>query len=254
MPHTAEILELAERLVHARRTGRPLAELPAALEPHDAAEADAVQDAVAARLGPIGGYKVFQVGDGVGSRGGIIAHDIFASPARASLGPGVVRIEIEVAFRIGRDLPGHADGRPYAVAEVEAVIEGAFAAFELLSSRLPADPKPSSLAALADTMANRGLVFGPALADWRQAVRSDLAIALDIDGQRVVAQRGGHPSGDPFHPVVWLARALAADGRGLRAGHLVTTGAFGGSHPIAVGGVATGSIEGFAPLEFTLEA
>lgn len=250
MLNDQEIVELATLLADARCTGQIVTPLPSSFDRLDAVQADAVQDATAARLGTVGGYKVFQVGTGVGSRGVILAHDILTSPARAALGSGARKIELEVAFRIGRDLPGRADGRAYGADEVADAIEGAFAAFELLQSRLPEDPKPSPFAARADAMGNLGLVVGPALTDWRKAVHADLAVTLEIGGRQVVSRRGGHPSGDPFHPMVWLAGALAASGRGLRAGQIVTTGAFGGSHPIAVGEVAIGTVEGFAPIRF----
>lgn len=249
-----KITRLATLLVEARRGVHRLDAVPADLMPQDAAEADAVQDATAALLGPVGGFKVFQVAAGPGSWGAIYAADIHPSPAHISCPANALKVEAEIAFRIGGDLPGRADGRPYTADEVAAHIATAFPAFELVDSRLPSEPKPAALAARADAMSNFGLVTGTEVADWRPLVRDDLFVSLDIDGRRVVAQVGGHPSGDPFHPMVWLANALAARGRGLVAGQVVTTGAFGGSHFLRDGEVAIASIAGFAPISFEATA
>lgn len=60
MLHPDEIARAADLLIGARSCGlRPLV-LPPDLVPIDAADADAIQFATAARLGPIGGRKVFQ--------------------------------------------------------------------------------------------------------------------------------------------------------------------------------------------------
>lgn len=252
MLEIAKITRLATLLAEARRAGRRLTTLPPDLVPLDAAEADAVQWATAERLGEaIAGYKVAQVGDAGGSLGLIAAPRLLASPARATLPATGMRIELEIAFRVGRNLPGRADGRPYGADEVAAALDSAFAAFEVVESRLPAEPKPAPLAARADSLSNWGLVIGTPVADWRPAVRADVGVVLTIDGARVVDRVGGHPAGDPLHPVVWLANALAARGRGLAAGQVVTTGAFGGSHPLPAGAHVTGTIAGFDPI--TLE-
>lgn len=250
MPSAGE--QLVELLIEARQTGRPLTLAPE-LEPADAAAADAVQLAVAGRFGGSTGYKVFQVGDVPGAWGAILGSRIFAAPARVHYLTAPLKVEAEIAFAFGRDLSGKPDGAPYTAAEVEAAVAGAFVAFEIIESRLAGEPKPSPLASRADMMSNWGLVRGPLLADWRRAVHPDVAVRLDIAGKTVVDRRGGHPSGDPAHPLVWLANALASAGRGLKAGEVVTTGAFGGSHPVAPGQTAIATIEGFGSIAFTLE-
>ncbi len=244
---------LADRLIEARRSGAKLsAEAMAGLVPADVAAADAVQIAVAGRLGPIGGYKVMQIGDGPGSWGAILADRIIETPATVAYRVAPLRVEVEVAFVFGRDLPGRPDGAPYAADEVAAAVGGAFAALEIVESRLAADPRPSPLLARADFMSNWGLVRSRAVADWRGLVNADLAVRMDVGGRVVVDQRGGHPSGDPAHALTWLANALAAAGHGFKAGEVVTTGAFGGCHDIAPGETAVAEIGGFAPVRFTL--
>jgi 2-keto-4-pentenoate hydratase len=242
-------------LVEARRKGEKLAaDMVGDLAPSDAAAADATQVAVADRLGPIGGYKVLQVGDGSGSWGAILADRIFEAPAAIAYSVSPIKVEAEIAFMFGKDLPGKPDGSAYLADEVAEAVAGAFAAFEILESRLAAEPRPSPLLARADFMGNWGLVRGPVVADWRARVRADMAVHLDVGSRVAVDQKGGHPSGDPAHPLTWLANALAKTGRPLRAGEVVTTGAFGGGHAIALGETAVATIEGFDPISFTLRA
>lgn len=246
-----EVTRLASLLAEARKGGRRLETISEDLIPLDAGEADAVQDATAALLGVVRAYKVAQVGTAPGSWGAICEGGALSSPARLTAAGHGLKIEIEIAFRLGRDLPGRADGRPYGAEEVADAVEGASAAFELLDSRLPAIPKPPALLARADMMGNWGLVTGPLNTAWRQVPREKSHVTLDIAGKRIVDQHGGHPSADPFHPVVWLANALAARGHGLTAGQSVITGSFGGCHPILPGETAQGVVEGFAPISFT---
>lgn len=241
-----KIRRLADLLLAARASGRPLASLPDDLVPSDGAEADAVQFACADDLGAIGGWKVFQVADRDGAFGFIPAAHVFAAPATVSAPGATLKIELEIAFRFGRDLPGHADGTPYTVEEVTAAIAGALPVLEVVETRLP--PDAPALAGRADTMSNWGLVTGPEVADWRAAVHADVAVKLDISGRTVVDQKGGHVSGDPAHPLVWIANALARAGRPLVAGQVVTTGAMGGGHPLVAGDVVVGEVAGFAPI------
>ena len=244
---------LADLLIDARLRGEKLAaDAIGNLVPADAAAADAAQLAVAAKLGPIGGYKVLQVGNDPGSWGAILADRIFEAPAEVTYSTSSLKVEAEIAFAFGRDLPGKSGGTPYSADEVAEAVAGAFVAFEILESRLAAEPRPSPLLSRADFMGNWGLVRSPLVADWRPLVRADVAVRLEVGGRVAVDQRGGHPSGDPAHPLTWLANALAGGGHALKAGDVVTTGAFGGGHAIALGETAVATIEGFKPIRFTL--
>ncbi|NLH81234.1 MAG: hypothetical protein GX458_10395 [Phyllobacteriaceae bacterium] len=242
---------LADLLLAAREARRPLLEPIPDLVPLDAAEADAVQFACADALGPIGGWKVLQVGDRDGSFGFVPAARRYEAPVAVSEARARLKIELEIAFVVGRDLTGRPDGAPYSTEEVLAAIGGAFAAFEILESRLPAGSPP--LAARADAMSNWGLVTGPVEADWRGRVHAEVVTELTISGRIAASTVGGHPTGDPAHALPWLANALLAAGRPLRAGQVVTTGSFGGSHPIEPGDTVTGRIDGFAPIVFRLD-
>ncbi|TBW38036.1 hypothetical protein EYW49_10565 [Siculibacillus lacustris] len=251
MNDLSSLQRLAAVLAAARRDGVKLQSVDPDLVPLDDAGADAVQDLVLAGAGAIGAYKVFQVADGPGCLGQIPAARILASPAPLPAVDGL-KVEAEIAFLVGAGLPGRADGAPYRAEEVADALSGAFAALEIVESAFVEAPKPAPLLARADNMSNWGLITSPVVAEWQILPLETVAVRLEIDGRVIVDRRGGHPSGDPFHPMVWLANELVRRGRGLRAGQMVTTGAFGGSHPIRPGETAIATIEGFAPVSCRL--
>lgn len=242
----------ARLLADANRARARLEATPDDVAALDADQADAAQLATAALIGPIGGWKVSQVGDQDGSLGVIFANDMRHSPCAAALGLKEILIEIEVAFRFGRDLRPRGDGASFTREDVEGAVDAVLPVFELLCPRLPLAPKPSATLARADRMGNLGLILGAPVADWRAVVSPRLRVEMEIDGAPAVALDGGHPSDDPFHPLVWLANAIARAGRFLRAGDIVTTGAYGGGHAIRAGSRARGRVEGLGALDFSL--
>ena len=216
LPHDA----LAARLVAARRTAGVRFE--AALAPPDAAGAMRVQRDVALRLGArVGGWKVGIGADGAPFAGPLYEDVISRSPATRRLAPGDhVLIEVELAFRLARDLPS----RPTSREEVLAAIDEAIAGIELIRGRLGEPPAVPFLAFLADNAGNDGYVTGDATRDFRKLDLSALRCRLAVDGAAVHDKVGGHPQGDPIEPIrAWLAHANDALG-GLRAGQVVTTG------------------------------
>ncbi len=245
---------LVSLLVAAEKSGTH-ATVPPELVPADADEADAVQEDFATRLGPIVAFKVAHVGDGPGSWGAVPAPDVFCDGATVPTVRGAVRAEIEIAFRIGGDLPGRADGTPYDRADIEAAIDSALPLVEIIGERIPLEHDTPALLARADRLSNFGLVAGRPVADWRPFVRpQEYTAGLRIAGKPVVDGNFTHMSGvDPLYPVIWLANRLAQRSRGLKAGDIVTTGAFGGAHEIVVGQSAKAEIGGLGTLSFAVE-
>ena len=241
---------LTQLLIDARKSNRPLDRESRFQIPSTADEADAVQVAVIRHFGPIAGYKVFQVEDRDGCWGAIPAPRVMDATSEP-VNVGVpMKVEAEIAFRFKEGLPARGNGNAYTAEEVWAAVGEAFAAFELLDNRYPFLSAPDPLFVRADSMGNYGLVCGMGVSDWREQVKADVGVKLEIAGRRVVDQRGGHPAGDPAHPLTWLANALAGTDHPIKAGDVVTTGAFGGGHAVRPGERAVAEIEGFAAIEF----
>lgn len=211
-------------LVAARREHRCIDRLPEACRPADPAAGYAVQTRVVAALGAVGGWKI-----GAGEAGEppmyapILAHEIHPSGASLAAAdfPGAL-IEAEIAFRMRCDLPRRAG--PYDAPTVAAAVE-VLPALEIYRSRFEHASAASAPENLADCLANAGLVVGGPTSRQGQDDDPSWDIDLVIDGGTREGRGLRHPVGDPLRLVVWLANELVAQGRMLRAGQVITTGA-----------------------------
>jgi 2-keto-4-pentenoate hydratase len=204
---------ICDRLVAARREGARIA-LVGADAPADYEEGFAVQDAVVAALAsPAIGWKVMPV-----PQGPVIYAPILQSgrvPAGGTwevVGREPAGIELEIAFRLGRDVPAGA-----APGQVLEAVESAHVVFELCQSRI-ADPgsQPRHVM-LADCIANAGLVVGPELLAWRTEDLRARTGRLMVDGKLHVEGK----SVDPLAALLLLPPAMAARGKSLAAGSLI---------------------------------
>ncbi|MDQ6917143.1 MAG: fumarylacetoacetate hydrolase family protein [Pseudomonadota bacterium] len=219
----------ASYLVAARKAKRPIERLPEACRPVDLTDALAIQERVRELLGAtVGGWKCSVPS----AEKAIVAAPIFAaSIVRESPCPilpvaGKARIEPEIAFVIGRDLPRRAT--PYSDVEVRAAIAETRAVLELIGPRY-ADPAAVSYPEfLADNIANQGLFVGPAVANGLDLPLEGFRVAVDQPDGALLTRDGKHPDGHPLRPLFWLANHLASRGTGLVAGQIVTTGSYCG--------------------------
>lgn len=229
MPTPAQ--EAAARyLVTARRRRTPGPRLPEDLRPADVEAGLAIQARVAGLLGdPIGGWKCSAPTE----PRPVAMAPIFAptihrtSPCPLLPTDGQARIEPEIAFVMGRDLPKR--DTPYGEDEVRAAIREVRFVLELIGTRY-ADPKAVTFPELlADCIANEGLFIGPEVPGGLDNVLDAFPLVVK-SGDRTLATRDGkHPDGHPFKPLYWLANHLAEKRDfPLRAGDVVTTGSYCG--------------------------
>jgi 2-keto-4-pentenoate hydratase len=218
------VAALAGLLLAARLERRPLEGIPAEFVPRDADEACAVQNATAAALGTVGGWKVGASSPiAEPSAAPLLAAVIRPGPARWELPAGVsVGIEGELAFRFARPLPPRAE--LYGEEEVWDAIDTLHPAIELVQSRFDDPAAVDKLALLADNLANYGFCYGAALPDWRQIDFLRQPVSLIVDGAERARAVGGNAAGHPRRLLAWLANHCARRGRGLAASDIVTTG------------------------------
>ncbi len=242
--------QAAALLLAARRdpAARP-ATLPDALKPADRAAAYAIQQQVAAELGPIGGWKVSPFGaDGAAPMcGALPASGI--QPAPATLRPGAHAqraVESELCARIGTDLPPRAT--PYTTAEIAAAIAAIHPVIEACESRYLEPRDVDILSLIADTQAHGGLIYGPGRTDWQSIDLATVACEQIVDGTHN-AGRTGHPAGDLVAQVQWMANVGAVWAGGLKAGQFVTCGSWTGANRVGPTAKVVTRFSGFAPVE-----
>ncbi len=238
----------AAALLAARRT-RVAIPLPER-GPAGPDEAFAVQARVASSLGPAAAWKV----GGPGKTGPYTAAPIAASLVRPSpciwpAGEFLRRgIEVEIAFRIGRDLPA---GEPPAADAVRAAIGSVHAAIEIADSRFDTWPVPDPLWALADNQSNGGFVYEPEGRPWAGEPLGRAAVTLTVDGETAFSGEGVNLAGDPFALLVRLAAHAARHG-GLAAGTFVTTGSLTGMLFVQPGAEVVAEVAGFGRVALRL--
>ncbi len=234
-------------LATARRDARRVAPLSAAWVPADLAEACRLQQAVAAELGPVRGWKISgvtadqqrQMGVDGPLAGALLGPWVRASGEAFELAQFIwPRLECEFAFEMARDLRGR--DAAWSRAEVEDAIGAVRPVIEVVDSRLPAGSPV--LMELADALNNGGFVIGAPSAAWRDVDYAGHAMVLRGPGPEgpVEFARGNGRAvldGDPVGAVVMLANLASMRPRGLRAGDIVTTGSCSGCLPVPGPGI-----------------
>jgi 2-keto-4-pentenoate hydratase len=221
-PHEAA----AQQLVAARRARQPGDRLPESLRPGDSEAALAIQRRVTEILDePIGGWKAALPLPGKIRVAPIYASNIFYAPSCPEFGK-VARIEMEVAFVLGRDLGPRAV--PYTEAEVRAAISETRIVLELLGGRYADAAAVSAEEKLADGMENQGLFVGPVVPGGIDHALDVIPVRIEGPDGVLLDRNGTNPSGHPLAPLYWLASFLASRGESLTAGQIVTTGSYCG--------------------------
>jgi len=215
-------------LLEARRSGTPAATGDVILKSEK--EAYRVQDAVFAALWSRARPAAWKAGgpsDKVEPTAAPIPpENLLRSPASvAGAKMHMIGVEAEVAFRFAKDLPSQT--RPYSARAVAAAVGEVLVTIELCDTRLADWKKSSGLWKLADFQNNSALVVGSGTKDWQKLDFLQQEVEFRI-GARVVKAKGAHSFGNPFRLLPWLAQHCAKRGLGLRAGDIVTTGAWTG--------------------------
>jgi 2-keto-4-pentenoate hydratase len=222
--------EAARHLLAARASGRPGGRMPEAYRPQTPEDAIAIQRRVQVALrAATGGWKCsLPTAERPISCAPIFSSTIHRSSPCAVLARGLtVRIEPEIAFVLGRDLPPR--GAPYSEAEVRAAIAEMRLVLELLDSRYAEPSVVSFPELLADQINNQGLFVGPVVPDGLDAPLESFRVVIEDAGSTLYECDGRHPDWDPLRPLVWLASFLASRGERLASGQVVTTGSYAGA-------------------------
>ncbi|UGT68230.1 2-keto-4-pentenoate hydratase [Nocardia gipuzkoensis] len=224
--------ELAANLVEAERSRAPLSPLTTAHPLIDVVDAYAIQ-LINIRRRVRNGARVVGHKVGLSSKAmqqmmgvdepdyGHLLDDMLVSteepvPAGRYLYP---RVEVEVAFLLGADLPG----AQCTEADVLAATTAFAPAIELIDSRIE-----NWAIRLCDTIADNASSAGYVLGTQRVAPADIDITAIDAvltrNGEVVAEGRSDAVLGNPVTAVAWLARKVAGFGVRLRAGDVVLPG------------------------------
>jgi 2-keto-4-pentenoate hydratase len=129
------------------------------------------------------------------------------------------RVEVEVGFVLGADLPGGGCSEEDVLAATEAVVPS----IELIDSRIR-DWKISLPDTIADNASSAGFVLGRARWDPGAVDLRAIDAVLHRGGEQVAEGRSDAVLGDPVVAVAWLARKVADFGVRLRAGNVILPG------------------------------
>jgi 2-keto-4-pentenoate hydratase len=234
---TPSAIERAADLLSTARLGRrrfPC--LPADCRPLDEVSAYAIQDALHGRLtaagrGPLAGHKIgctTTVMQRFLEIGNPCAGGVFASTVqhRAGLFRHAdflhVGVECEIAVRLARDLP--ARRASYDRTGVAGAIGACMAAIEVVDDRYVDYRSLDTPTLIADDFFNAACVLGKEVENWPELDLTGVAGRMLVNGRAVGTGKGGDILGHPLNALAWLANALAARGRSLRAGEFVLLG------------------------------
>ncbi|MEO8346686.1 MAG: 2-keto-4-pentenoate hydratase [Betaproteobacteria bacterium] len=228
--------DAAQFLAKAREAGLPGDRLPEGLRPTDLEAALWIQQRVLKLLGQdIGGWKCSVPS----AERPILAAPIFAStiyatsPYPVASTVDIARIEPEVAFLMGHDLPKRAT--PYSEAEIRAAIDEPRLVLEILGTRYAQPGSVTWPEMMADNVQNQGLFIGPTFARGLDAQLNGFAVTIRTPDGVLSSHEGTHGDRHPLNPLYWLANFLAERGEGLRAGQVVTTGSYAGAIEVPIG-------------------
>jgi 2-keto-4-pentenoate hydratase len=225
-----QLSAIADRLRAAERDRAPIAPLTGSYPELEPADAYAIQlRNIRRRTAPVIGHKVGltsaamqqMMNVGEPDYGHLLADMRLAEDVPADAGRYCCpRVEIEVAFILGADLPGSDCGE----ADVLAATEALAPAIELIDSRI-LDWRIGLPDTIADNASSAGFVLGQARVDAADVDIRGIDATLWRGGAVVAHGRSDAVLGNPVTAVAWLARAVARYGVRLRAGHIVLPGA-----------------------------
>jgi 2-keto-4-pentenoate hydratase len=229
MTTDADIDAAARYLVAARVGRQPGERLPEALRPTGIDDALAIQHRVGELLNvAVGGWKcsVPSAARQVALAPIYVPSIHWTAPCPILSIAGKARIEPEIAFVMGTALPPR--GRSYTEADVRAAISETRMSIELIGARYADLAAVTYPELLADGIANHGLFVGPVIGNASSLPLDAFPIIVSTPDAQLLARDGRHPDGHPLPPLVALANYLAANGTGLLAGQIVTTGSYCG--------------------------
>ena len=210
-----------------------IAELPADVRPRTRNEGYAVQANLERHTrSPLFGWKIAAT-SAAGQRhinvkgpmaGRLLAEKVLPDGATIPLLGNLMRVvELELAFRFGRELPPRST--PYSVDEVMAAVASLHPALEIPDSRYEDFTAVGEAQLIADNACAHLFMLGEATMEpWRGMDLAAHEVAAEVVGKSTHPGKGANVLGDPRVALAWLVNELSGLGLTLGAWQVVTTG------------------------------
>jgi 2-keto-4-pentenoate hydratase len=157
----------------------------------------------------------------------MLVGDGATAPLEALLQP---RVEGEIAFVLGRDLPGPV----VSAVDVLAATEYLLPSIEIIDSRI-ADWKITLTDTVADNASSARYVLGTSRRRLEGLDLRLIGMTLRKNGEIVSTGAGAACLENPLNAVAWLAERVSRLGDPLRAGEIILSGALGPVVPVGAG-------------------
>ncbi|ONI70706.1 2-keto-4-pentenoate hydratase [Actinosynnema sp. ALI-1.44] len=222
-------IDAADRLYEAERDRSPIRPLVLDYPDIDAVDSYEIQlHNIRRRARPVLGHKVGLSSEAMQQMMGVDEPDYghllddMALAEDADVDTGrycYPRVEVEVGFVLGADLPGEGCTEE----DVLRATEFLAPAIELIDSRI-VDWKISLPDTIADNASSAGFVLGAARVRPSDVDVRAIDAVLWRNGEEVAKGRSDAVLGNPVTAVAWLAGKVASFGVRLEAGHIVLPG------------------------------
>lgn len=233
----------AARFVEARSTAQGLADYPGRLPESLDAAYRVQQKAIAGWGDRVVGWKVGRIQPHlVGSLGAerfigpVFAQSVTKAGATnyfpAFLG-GVAVFEAEVMISAAADAP--TDKQDWTAQEAFALVAAMNVGIEIAGSPLASINELGSLVTIAGFGNNNGLFVGPEILDWRERDWQNLICMVRIGGEVIAEASAAAVPGGPLEAFAFALGEAARQGRPIRRGDIVSTGAITGMHVVTIG-------------------
>ncbi|MDT7571895.1 MAG: 2-keto-4-pentenoate hydratase [Actinomycetota bacterium] len=153
------------------------------------------------------------------------------------------RVEVEVGFVLGADLPGEG----CTVEDVISATEYVVPAIELIDSRI-ADWKIGIFDTIADNASSAGLLLGKERRKPDELDLTAIDATLTRNGEQVATGRSDAVLGNPAVAVAWLAQKVASFGVRLEAGHVVLPGSCTRAYDVKADDCVVATFEGLGTV------
>lgn len=157
------------------------------------------------------------------------------------------RIEPEIAFILGADLPGPGIDLESAAAAVEWVVP----ALEIVDSRI-ADWRIGLFDTIADNASSGAFVLGEGRVRLTDLDLPATVCTLFVDGDVAGTGTGAAVLGTPLAALSWLGNTLGERGIALRQGDIVLPGALCSMVPLRAGSTIRADFSGLGSVEISV--